>query len=338
MKATRNTVLKYSPYTPALTRALKSGGIRLHCSVDDDSMIYFCNGYFIVKVNRAEYDALIRPVTLREAGDWALDLNGEAVPEKPLDMKKLLSDAAREAVHDMTRAPFLVEPVKGGKASITTYYSASGDFVAGFNSDYDAILSRSLPRKGKNPSSAMVIYSGDDPTAMILPVRIHEEKSRIPAAVRAWFTETGSDGEQPKTDKAAEKLRRDYDALLKSAHDTEDENKNLHRQLEGLRQQYAEKHIESEALRRQVEELQTALASKPDPQPQEAADDAQPQDKAAALVEKLAALPGVTATVKGAQTAAPVVWLSGEIDAHADEIKQMGGKWSGKRGAWYFTI
>ena len=55
-------------------------------------------------------------------------------------------------------------------------------------------------------------------------------------------------------------------------------------------------------------------------------------------MEKLAALEGITATVKGAQTAAPVVWLTGEADAHKNEIEAMGGKWSNKRGAWYFKI
>lgn len=63
-----------------------------------------------------------------------------------------------------------------------------------------------------------------------------------------------------------------------------------------------------------------------------------PADKAAALVEELATLDGITATIKGAQTAAPVVWLAGETDAHKAKIESMGGKWSGKRAAWYFKI
>ena len=78
-----------------------------------------------------------------------------------------------------------------------------------------------------------------------------------------------------------------------------------------------------------------------DPQPapvEEAQPDQTPADKAAALVEELTALEGITATVKGAQTAAPVVWLTGESDAHKEKIEAMGGKWSNKRGAWYFKI
>jgi vacuolar-type H+-ATPase subunit I/STV1 len=93
----------------------------------------------------------------------------------------------------------------------------------------------------------------------------------------------------------------------------------------------------------QIEALTERLNAQPDTQPQEeaAAEEQQeqtPADKAAALVEKLAALDGVTATIKGAQTAAPVVWLTGEADAHKDEIEKLGGKWSGKRSAWYFKI
>ena len=94
--------------------------------------------------------------------------------------------------------------------------------------------------------------------------------------------------------------------------------------------------IDADALRRQVEELQAAVTAKTEqinaltdrintqPDPQEAADDPQPQDKAAVLVDKLSALPNVTATVKGAQTAAPVVWLSGDTGAHKEAIEAMG--------------
>lgn len=267
MKATKNTVLKYSLYTAALTRSLKATE-RLHCRVDEEnSAVYVCNGYFVVKLNPAEYDALVRPVTQREAGDFVL-YNGEAdTTREPLDMEKLLTDAAQEAAHELTPAPFLVDPcTKSTKSKIIPYYSESGDFVAGFNSDYAAIISPNLPRKGKNPISPMVVFSGDEPQAMILPVRIDETKSRLPAAVRAYFTD---------------------------------------------------KPVESSAV---VQQEQA------------------PADKATALVEKLAALDGITATIKGAQTAAPVVWLTGEADAHKDEIEKLGGKWSGKRSAWYFKI
>ena len=115
----------------------------------------------------------------------------------------------------------------------------------------------------------------------------------------------------------------------------EAERVGLERTISDLQKVLADKTAEIEA-------LTDRLNAQPDPQPQEEAAEAQqeqtPADKAAALVETLAALDGITATVKGAQTAAPVVWLTGEADAHKEKIEAMGGKWSNKRGAWYFKI
>lgn len=333
MNAKKNAVLKYSNYTTALTRSLKITE-RLHCRVNEETRaVYVCNGYFLVKLDRTEYDALVRPVTQREAGNFVIE-NGEQVPNEPLDMEKLLADAAQEAAHELTPAPFLFDPgVKGVKSKIAAYYSESGDFVAGFNSDYAAIIAPSLPRKSKNPTSPMVVFRGDEPQAMILPVRLGspEKPSRVPAAVRAFFT----DKPEESADEKLKRARKDRDEWEQMARRLEAERVGLERTISDLQKVLADKTAEIEA-------LTDRLNAQPDPQPQEEAAEAQqeqtPADKAAALVEKLAALDGVTATIKGAQTAAPVVWLTGEADAHKDEIEKLGGKWSGKRSAWYFKI
>ena len=344
MNAKRNTVLKYSFFTPSLTRALKSTGNRLHCRVDEEnSAVYVCNGYFVVKLNPAEYDALVRPITQREAGSFVIE-NGEQVPNEPLDMDKILADAAREAVHDLAPAPFIVAPSdKRSKATISPYYSESGDFVAGFNSEYATIIDPSLPRKGKNAISPMVVFSGDDPQAMILPVRLGspEKPSRVPAAVRAFFT----DKPEEPADEKLKRARKDRDEWEALARRLEAERDSRERELAELQKVLAAKN-------EQIEALTERLNAQPDPQPQALGGKAAPAvgspagdpleqapaEKAAALVETLAALEGVTATIKGAQTAAPVVWLIGEADAHKDEIEKLGGKWSGKRSAWYFKI
>lgn len=333
MNAKKNAVLKYSNYTTALTRSLKITE-RLHCRVNEETRaVYVCNGYFLVKLDRTEYDALVRPVTQREAGNFVIE-NGEQVPNEPLDMEKLLADAAQEAAHELTPAPFLFDPgVKGVKSKIAAYYSESGDFVAGFNSDYAAIIAPSLPRKSKNPTSPMVVFRGDEPQAMILPVRLGspEKPSRVPAAVRAFFT----DKPEESADEKLKRARKDRDEWEQMARRLEAERVGLERTISDLQKVLADKTAEIEA-------LTDRLNAQPDPQPQEEAAEAQqeqtPADKAAALVETLAALDGITATVKGAQTAAPVVWLAGEADAHKEKIEAMGGKWSNKRGAWYFKI
>lgn len=327
---TKNTVLKYSNYTAALTRNLKATE-RLHCRVNEEhSAVYVCNGYFLVKLDRAEYDALVRPVIQREAGNFVVENGQTNTTMQPLDMEKLLTDAARDAAHDLTPAPFLVDPgAKSTVAKIATYYSKDGDFVAGFNSDYNAIISAGLPRKSKNPTSPMVVYSGEEPQAMILPVRLGDTKSRIPSAVRAYFTEKPEESADEKAIRAREAAA---DERVDKANQERDA---LRRQVEELQKALADKTAEAAAL---AERLNT----QPDPRPREEADEAKqdqtPAEKATALVEKLTALEGVTATIKGVQTAAPVVWLTVEADSHKDEIEKMGGKWSGKRSSWYFKI
>lgn len=53
------------------------------------------------------------------------------------------------------------------------------------------------------------------------------------------------------------------------------------------------------------------------------------------LKARLAELPGVAYKVKGEKTGSPNVWLSGNVDAHADTIKALGGIWSKKKAAYW---
>lgn len=55
----------------------------------------------------------------------------------------------------------------------------------------------------------------------------------------------------------------------------------------------------------------------------------------ATLKARLDALPGLTYKVKGEKTGSPNVWLSGDVDAHAETIKALGGIWSKKKSAYW---
>ena len=56
------------------------------------------------------------------------------------------------------------------------------------------------------------------------------------------------------------------------------------------------------------------------------------------IAARWAEVDGLTATIKGATTAAPVVWLAGDTKPHEKEIEAAGGKWSGKKNAYYFRV
>ena len=96
---------------------------------------------------------------------------------------------------------------------------------------------------------------------------------------------------------------------------------------------------ELEALRAKVAELEAQQA-----QPREHAEDpqqpAQADGKTAAeiIASRFADMAGVTTTIKGAQTAAPVIWLAGNTQEHAEAIKAAGGKWSNKKSAFYVRV
>lgn len=56
------------------------------------------------------------------------------------------------------------------------------------------------------------------------------------------------------------------------------------------------------------------------------------------VLAKFSALQGLRPVIKGAETSAPVVWIFGDAAAHVDAIRSAGGKWSGKKRAWYFRF
>ena len=55
----------------------------------------------------------------------------------------------------------------------------------------------------------------------------------------------------------------------------------------------------------------------------------------ATLKARLDTLPGLSYKVKGEKTGSPNVWLSGDVDAHAETIKALGGIWSKKKAAYW---
>lgn len=300
------TKLTATPFTPALTRAFKSHKTKLLCSVTDGTA-YVTNGQILVKLTPEEYDEFIRPISQRDPGAWVLDENGQPTSQEPLDGCKVLSDFAGNATADMIPAPFTLTPERKASPAVTVYYGAAGDFVAGFDAGYTAISSPSFVTfRGISAVSGMVAFSGAEPVALILPVRIQNAKTL--AAVRAYFTET-----QPKTDDNAAELAQ------------------LRAQLTEADTERARLLAECDDLRAKLDAAQTT----PEPQPKT---DAQNADKLDAVISTLQAMPGISATVKGAQTAAPVVWIDGDAETHKAELEKLGAKWSHKRSAYYVQV
>ena len=89
----------------------------------------------------------------------------------------------------------------------------------------------------------------------------------------------------------------------------------------------------------EIDELKNKLAELHETKTEQpAAEAVEPKTAAEIIAARWADVDGLTATIKGATTAAPVVWLAGDTKPHEKEIEAAGGKWSGKKNAYYFRV
>lgn len=159
------------------------------------------------------------------------------------------------------------------------------------------------------------------PFALILPIKPAPELSR---AVKAYFVEPAEDAAALQALQAEnESLSADFAALLGENAALKDAAAALAAELEAIKAQpvppakCTENVIISEEAPKNHNHINTAV-----------------NDAMCAL----SALPGIVATVRGAQTSAPVIWLSGETDRHKEALSAAGAKWSGKKSAYYIKI
>ena len=298
-------------YTSEATKALK-GSDKIICRTADDGTIYLCNGYFLYKMNPLEYAAVAQAATQCEPGNWIIDKDGKR-DEQNFDAVKVFTDAVKAAENagTLARCPLDLDT---GKIPARCYYNAEKDFAAFYNNKFVSAFRSGAMLRSPGPLSAAVAYDNDEPFAMVLPIRPEEKAAR---AVKAYFTQS----DKAETTAEADKLRDKLTAARAEIAQAQDE-------IEALRAQIAQQAADLAAM----QEAQQAQNRKPQEAPAEA------NTAAELIAARFADMAGVTATIKGAQTAAPVVWLAGDTEKHADAIKAAGAKWSNKKSAFYVRV
>lgn len=307
-------------YTAALTRVFKSSiksGQPLHVSgPNDGGYIFVTNGVILVKLNRLEYDELIRPITQRDPAAYVLDHNGLMEGREPLDMEKVLTDSAANSTAPVTLSPFTFAVDKKTRGAF--FYNADADAVIVVNADLAAAFTAYGAFKAGVPSAPVVIDQGDeegpDPIALILPIR--PKNNKVCAAVRAYYID-------PPTADAAQ-LQQERDELQRKVDSLTAQRNNGEAIMTDQQNKICDLLDQRDALAAQLAALQA------DPQhktPQTA-------DKAEAVKALLDELQ-IPYIVKGAQTAAPVLWTTADPGDHAADLKVAGMTWSAKREAWY---
>lgn len=293
-------------YTMEAVKVLKKAD-RICCRVCDDGSIFVTDGHVLYRMEKADYAAIVQPVTHCDAGNWVHDSTGRRDCDKDIRQiwEKTVCDLA--ALKPLEFCP-LVQEI--GKVETVGAYDASGDAVHVINRSFIKAVSPSAVIRAKAALSPAVAFCDDIPFAVILPINpCGEDGKRFCRAVKSWFVETSA--VPSDTRQKAEWL-------------------DLAGKLEAERN---EAERERDELRGRLEAL--AASQQPIVTPQ----DPSSSDKGGALetiVARFTALPGIVATVNGAMSATPVVWLSGNVDVQADAIKRLGGRWSAKRSAFYF--
>lgn len=303
-------------YTAATVKALK-GSPRLFCQVSEDGTIYVCNGFLLCAMNPPEYAATVQGFTCCEPGNWTFDKDGKHEDDAhKLDLVKLYADTLKTAAdaQPLRRSPLTVQTPK---AAAVCYYNAAADFAAIYDTKFIAALHPAAQLRAASAISAAVAYVNDEPFAVVMPIKAEPETVR---AVRAFFTE--ADGNNAKTGEA-DKLRAELDKLR-------DKLTTAETRADAL----------AERVNQQADEIARLTAAEPHETKTEqpAAETVEPKTAAEIIAARWAEVDGLTATIKGATTAAPVVWLSGDTKPHAKAIEADGGKWSGKRNAYYFRV
>ncbi len=288
-------------YTTNTAKALK-GSERILCQVSEDGTIYICNGFLLCTMNAPEYAATVQPLTCCEPGAWTFDKDGKHEDEAhKLDLVKLFADTVRDTADaaPLARAPFTVQ---AKKAPAACYYNADVDFAAIYDTKFIDALHPATQLRTTSAISAALAYINDEPFAVVMPIRAEPNAAR---AIRAFFTE-------------ADKLRTELAQAQEEAAALRGDLYRAANEIDELKAKLAELH-----------ETKTEQPAEQKPEPKTAAE---------IIAARWAEVDGLTATIKGATTAAPVVWLAGDTKPHEKEIEAAGGKWSGKKNAYYFRV
>ena len=311
-------------YTAATAKALK-GSPRLVCQVTEDGTIYVCNGFLLCTMNPPEYAATVQGFTCCEPGNWTIDKDGKHEDDAhKLDLVRLYADTlkANADAQPLQRSPLTVQTPK---AAAVCYYNAAADFAAIYDTKFIAALHPAAQLRTTSAISAAVAYCDDEPFAVVMPIKAEPETVR---AVRAFFTEAAEDN--TKTGEA-DKLRAELDAGIVYAGSPPVHALGV-RAAATLRGDLYRAANEIDELKNKLAELHETKMEQPAEQKPE------PKTAAEIIAARWAEVDGLTATIKGATTAAPVVWLAGDTKPHEKEIEAAGGKWSGKKNAYYFRV
>ena len=342
----------FGNYTAATGKALKASD-RLVCQVCEDGSIFICNGYWIFKMTKEEYAAIAQPVSHCDAGNWRITSTGR----EPSDMN--ISRIWKGSISDSENSPVLeFAPMvnSSGKNEISGAFCRKTSTVHLYNKFFLDSINPAAIFRVKNKLSPAVAYIDDTPFAMVMPINpSNDNGSNFCRAVKAWFADQDAAPAEPESESIAELRAQlaDRDAALTQ---TQQHNSLLRSRVDSLKAVADEYKSSRDAARQELEALQAqaekdaatiselraaldaAQNSKPTETTQPAAIVQQQKQTAEKIAARFSSIPGTTVTVKGAQSASPVIWIAAATQEAEKAVKAAGARWAAKRNAFYYNV
>lgn len=305
------------PFTASLTKVFRASFKRGKLAVNVKSgVIYAATDHLAVILTAEQYNNHVYPVTHRAPSDYFYR-NGDEQDCKPLDIAALFSRIVSENANGGILEPCpLVLQDKGARRLVEFYHNPNGDGLESYDQEYTSVFSDCIFISAHKTAGALAIFE-KSPVGFVLPINFNADSPRCAAhlrAVRAWF----SDAPEVVESQEVKNLRAALNAAQQEQAQLEEDARRLRRQLQ-------DEHAARVAAEQQAKPAANCSA-KSNSSPAAAAQD---------LAKKFSALAGITATIKGAQTSIPIVWLSGDVEHNKAAIEKAGGKWSAKRSAYY---
>lgn len=373
MATTKTTRPALDKSLTAALRRTKAARGRILCE-DHNGAIYVSDGYFAALLTLDEYNALVRPVTQRDPGTWAIDYR-DPTHDAPLCISKIFAGAVKACTGKPALRPAPLHTADDRGHALALYTSgdvaASDGFLIAFNPD---LLSAVLPVCATLAASAAiapaVVYDGNEnPRAIVLPVRMKNDKiynatraavlayraaaiGKAPDAAAAEVNATAAERltharkEAKEWRETAEGLGRERDDLERQLAAAQKRGDDLNAQRDALQADLAAAQKQIDALKQQAARasINAADANARAATAEASANMETPAARhaagynAAALAARLAALDGIQTAVHGAQTAAPVLWITGNTAAHKTALQAAGAKYSTKKAAYYIRV
>ena len=305
------------PFTASLTKVFRASFKHGKLAVNVKSgVIYAATDHLAVILTAEQYNNHVYPVTHRAPSDYFYR-NGDEQDCKPLDIVTLFTRCVKENTNGGVLEPCpLVLQDKGARRLVEFYHNPDGDALEVYDQAYTSAFGDCIFFSAHNTAGAMAVCD-KIPVGFVLPINFKSDSPRCAAhlrAVRAWF----ADAPEVVESQEVQNLR----AALNAA---QQEQAQLEEDVHQLRRRLQDEHTARVAAEQQAKPAANCSA-KSNSSPAAAAQD---------LAKKFSALAGITATIKGAQTSIPIIWLSGDVEHNKAAIVKAGGKWSAKRSAYY---